>query len=101
MKKMEMKIKRVFPLIALCVFMFVSCDCDHDLEAPFASSLAVGSVVCSDGSVLTDGEFDRSGKEAVGIVFHVNRDPEIEGLGYAVYIRDMEPLAFSDSLGVD
>ena len=97
----NMKKKSLLLLTALCAFMFASCNCDHDVEVPFASSLAVGSVVCSDGSVLTDGEFDKSGKEAVGIVFHVNRDPEIEGLGYAVYIRNMEPLAFSDSLGVD
>ena len=67
--------------MALICLTSVSCNCDHDLEVPFASSLAVGSVVCSYGSVLTDGEFDKSGKEAVGIVFHVNRNPEIEGLG--------------------
>ena len=97
----KMKKKSLLLMTALCAFMLVSCDCDHNLEVPFASSLAVGSVVCSDGSVLTDGEFDKSGKEAVGIVFHVNRNPDIEGLGYAVYIRDMEPLAFADSLGVD
>lgn len=45
MKKMKMKIKRFLPLIALCAFFFASCDCDHNVEVQFASSLAVGSVV--------------------------------------------------------
>ena len=34
-------------------------------------------------------------------VFHVNRSTETDNLGYAVYIHDMEPLAFADSLGID
>lgn len=46
-------------------------------------------------------KFKQSDKEAVGIVFHVNRSPDADNLGYAVYIHDMEPLAFADSLGID
>lgn len=96
-----MKMRSILPIMALGGLLLASCDCGHETEAPFASSLVVGSVVCSDGSVLAGDEFGKSGKEAVGVVFHVNRNPDIEGLGYAVYIRDMEPLAFADSLGVD
>lgn len=46
-------------------------------------------------------KFKQSDKEAVAIVFHINRSAETDNLGYAVYIHDMEPLAFADSLGID
>ena len=45
--------------------------------------------------------FKQSEKVPVAIVFHVNRSPDADNLGYAVYIHDMEPLAFADSLGID
>ena len=39
--------------------------------------------------------------EPVAIVYHVNRNPEIKALGYAVSIRDVAPKVFADSLGVE
>ena len=33
-------------------------------------------------------------------MFHVNTNPDIEGRGYAVYLNDLAPLAFADSLGI-
>lgn len=66
-----------------------------------ASSLQVGDVVCSDGSVLSKEKFSSSQKEPVAIVYHVNRNPEIKALGYAVSIRDVASTAFADSLGVE
>ena len=66
-----------------------------------ASSLQVGDVVCSDGSVLSKEKFSSSQKEPVAIVYHVNRNPEIKALGYAVSIRDVASAAFADSLGVE
>lgn len=78
-----------------------SCECDHDFESSFASSLQIGNVLCSDGTVLTVTEFTSSGKEPVAIVYHANRNPDINCLGYAVYIHDMVPQAFADSLGVE
>lgn len=58
-------------------------------------------MVCSDGNILSMDKFKQSDKEAVAIVFHVNRSAETDNLGYAVYIHDMEPLAFADNLGID
>ena len=49
---------------------------------------------CSDGNILSMDGFKQSDKEAVAIVFHVNRSLILDNLGYAVYIHDMEPLAF-------
>ena len=78
-----------------------SCECDHEEDISAISELHVGSVVCADGTVLSEKRFEESDKEAMGIVFHVDSDNELGNLGYAVYIHDMEPLAFADTLGVD
>lgn len=81
--------------------MLTSCHCEHEDVTELLSSLQVGNVVCSDGNILSMDKFKQSDKEAVGIVFHVNRSPDADNLGYAVYIHDMEPLAFADSLSID
>ena len=65
--------------------LFTSCEeCNHEGDRSIASSLQVGDVVCSDGSVLSKEKFSSSRKEPVAIVYHVNRNPEIKALGYAV-----------------
>ena len=82
--------------------LFTSCEeCNHEGDRSIASSLQVGDVVCSDGSVLSKEKFSSSKKEPVAIVYHVNRNPEIKALGYAVSIRDVAPKAFADSLGAN
>ena len=81
--------------------MLTSCHCEHEEDDGLLSSLQVGNVVCSDGNILSMDKFKQSDKEAVAIVFHVNRSAETDNLGYAVYIHDMEPLAFADNLGID
>ena len=90
-----MKLKRILlPILAWSGLLLTSCHCEHGEVDGLLSSLQVGNVVCSDGNILSMDRFRQSGKEPVAIVFHVN-------LGYAVYIHDMEPLAFADSLGID
>ena len=82
--------------------LFTSCEeCNHEGDKSIASSLQVGDVVCSDGSVLSKEKFSSSQKEPVAIVYHVNRNPEIKALGYAVSIWDVASAAFADSLGVE
>ena len=81
--------------------MLTSCHCEHEEDDGLLSSLQVGNVVCSDGNILSMDKFKQSDKEAVAIVFQVNRSAETDNLGYAVYIHDMEPLAFADNLGID
>ena len=98
-----MKLRNLFlSLLAGSAMLFSSCeDCDHEGDKSMASSLQVGDVVCSDGSVLSKEKFSSSQKEPVAIVYHVNRNPEIKALGYAVSIRDVASAAFADSLGVE
>ena len=40
------------------------------------------------------------GKEAIAVVFHLNRDETVTGNGYAVYLHDLAPEAFADSIGI-
>ena len=97
-----MKLKRfLLPILAWSGLMITSCHCEHEEFTGHLSSLQVGNVVCSDGNILSMDKFKQSDKEAVAIVFHINRSAETDNLGYAVYIHDMEPLAFADSLGID
>lgn len=74
-----------------------SCD-GHHPEPDMG--MKVGDVLCTDGQILPMESWKKSGKEGIGIVFHVNTDPEIEGRGYAVYLNDLAPVAFADSIGV-
>lgn len=94
-----MTFRKILPMLALGTASLVSCDCEHDLTAPL--TFHVGDVLCSDGAVVALDTYRGSDKEAVGIVFHVDNDPETDQLGYAVYIHDLEPQAFADSLGVE
>ena len=97
-----MKLKRfLLPILAWSGLLLTSCHCEHEDVTELLSSLQVGNVVCSDGNILSMDKFKQSDKKAVAIVFHVNRSPDADNLGYAVYIHDMEPLAFADSLGID
>ncbi|MCZ4368867.1 DUF1566 domain-containing protein, partial [Sulfitobacter dubius] len=59
--------------------------CDSHQEFP-DTAMKVGHILCTDGQVLPYAHYKESGKEAVGVVFYLNRDSETEGKGYAVYL---------------
>ena len=98
-----MKLKRfLLPILAWSGLLLTSCHCEHEdvhrtVYLPFRLAMwfVRTEIYCpwTNSSNLT--------KKAVAIVFHVNRSPDADNLGYAVYIHDMEPLAFADSLGID
>lgn len=98
-----MRLNQIILSLMLVVSLWVttSCECNHDIVTPFTSSLQVGNVVCADGTVISATDFSNSGKEPVAIIYHVNQNSEINCLGYAVYIHDMAPQTFADSLGVE
>lgn len=75
-----------------------ACTCHHFDEPPV--TMKVGHVLCTDGEVMPICKFLESSKEAIGIVFYVNNDPDIDGKGYAVYIHDLDPCAFSENISV-
>lgn len=74
--------------------------CDSHQEFP-DTAMKVGHILCTDGQTLPYAQYKESGKEAVGVVFYLNRDPQTEGKGYAVYPHELAPESFADSIGVN
>lgn len=74
-----------------------ACDAHRDFPD---TSMKVGHVLCTDGKVLSYEECEKQGKEAIAVVFHINSDENIEGRGYAVYLHDLQPEVFADSIGI-
>lgn len=77
---------------------FTACDEHKDFPD---TAMKVGHVLCTDGHMIPFEQYEQSGKEAIAVVFHINRDEQIEGNGYAVYLNDIAPEAFCDSIGVE
>lgn len=84
-------------MLAFVGMAVTSCD-GHHPEPDMG--MKVGDVLCTDGQILPINDWEKSGKEGIGIVFHVNYNPDVEGRGFAVYLRDISPVMFADSLGV-
>ena len=84
-------------MAAMAVLM-TSCDEHKDF---IDTSMHVGDVLTTDGDVLRYHDYEKSGKEAIGVVFHVNQDgTKGEGRGYAVYLWDKEGLAYADTVSI-
>ena len=84
-------------VVLMLVAVLVGCDGHHD---PLDTSMKVGHILCTDGKTRSHEDYVASGKEAIAVVFHVNRNEEMSGTGYAVYLHDLPPEAFADSLGI-
>ena len=98
---MQMKTIRIrmayVAIMAMLGIALISCDGHHD---PLDTSMKVGHILCTDGKTRSYEDYAASGKEAIAVVFHVNSNPEVAGTGYAVYLHDLAPEAFADSLGI-
>lgn len=88
--------KYIIRCLLLLAVVFTACDSHKEFPD---DSLAVTHILCTDGQTLKYENYKQSGKEAIAIVFYVNRDVNTEGQGYAVYLWDIEPVAFADSTG--
>ena len=87
-------------ILFICISAVLLTACDSHQEFP-DTAMKVGHILCTDGQVLPYVRYKESGKEAVGVVFYLNRDSETEGKGYAVYLYDTAAEAFADSIGVN
>ena len=93
-----MRMKKILSMImAATAILFTSCDDHKDFPD---TAMKVGHVLCTDGKVLPFEQYEQSGKTAIAVVFHINQNEDIEGNGYAVYLDDIAPEAFADSIGV-
>lgn len=74
-------------------------SCDDHFDFP-DTDIHVGDILCTDGDILRYADYVQSGKEAIGVLFYINKDTEVEGNAYAVYLHDLDPVNFADSCGV-
>ena len=88
----------IIALVASLCFSFSACDKHIDFPD---TAVKPCHILCTDGKVLPVEDFEQSDKQAIAVVFHINHDENIEGNGYAVYLWDLLPSAFADSLGVE
>lgn len=73
--------------------------CDAHIDVP-DTAVRPGHVLCVDGTALPYSEYEQSGKRAIAVVFDTQRRDGTEGNGYAVYLWEIAPAAFADSLGI-
>lgn len=91
--------KKILSILAAAMTLLVTA-CDGHKDFPDAS-MKVGDIVCTDGNVLPWDRYEQSDKKAITVVFHINQNEDVEGNGYAVYLYDIAPEAFCDSIGVE
>ena len=98
---MAMNIRRLYDLMFLPLMgmlqLLASCDAHQDFPD---MGIKIGEVLCTDGHVYTLDGMRQAGKQPIAVVFHVNNNPNIEGYGYEVYLHELSPTLFADSLGV-
>lgn len=94
---MKKKICKMTSLLAIATLL-VACDGHRDFPDTATKPC---HILCTDGEVVPATDFEQSGKQPIAVVFHVNYDETIEGNGYAVYLWDLAPVAFADSIGVN
>lgn len=85
--------------IILAVAAVLLAACDAHIDVP-DTAVRPGHILCEDGTALPYGEYEQSGKRAIAIVFDTQRREGAEGNGYAVYLWEVTPQAFADSLGI-
>lgn len=93
-------IRRARGPVSAIVMAVALAACDAHIDVP-DSAIRPGHVLCVDGTALPYSEYEHAGKQAIAVVFHTNPDGKTEGGGYAVYLWDIAPKAFADSLGVE
>ena len=85
--------------IAMVVAAVLCAACDAHIDVP-DTAVRPGHILCEDGTALSYAQYEQSGKRAIAVVFDTERRERTEGNGYAVYLWDIAPAAFADSLGV-
>ena len=88
---------RIVPVV-LTAIAFAACDAH--IEVP-DTAVRPGHVLCVDGTALPYNEYKDSGEQAIAVVFHTGQNGESEVDSYAVYLWDIAPQAFADSLGIE
>ena len=83
--------------IAILAISLVGCDEHRDFPD---TSVKTCDILCTDGEVVRFDDLSSEDKEPIAVVFHINQRDDMEGTAYAVYLWDVLPEAYSDSVGV-
>lgn len=93
-----MKVKELATIMmVLTTMIFTSCDEHRNFPD---TGMKVGHILCTDGNVHSIEEVKTKKKEPIAVIFYINQSEDVEGNGYAVYLRDLPPTTFADSLGI-
>lgn len=84
--------------VALLLAGLCSCHCDHK---PKVLNIAVGDILCADGSFVKLNKISQATAAPVAVVFYSNKSGDAEGLGYAVWLTDVGVGEFADIIGVE
>lgn len=97
---MNNKKKYICGLMTAVTVGILLTSCDAHIEFP-DTTMQPCHILCTDGKVVTLDQCEAQGKSPIGVVFYVNQSGsnEHEGTGYAVYLWDITPEMFADSLG--
>ena len=95
---MTMRMKKLLSILAVAATVLLTA-CDEHQDFP-DTAMKVGHILCTDGKTMSYEDYQASGKQAIAVVFSINQREEMEGKGYAVYLWDIAPKAFADSMGV-
>ena len=85
--------------ICAAMMMVAITSCDEHREFP-DTAMKTCDILCTDGKVVRYEDMKSQGKQPIAVVFHINQNNETQGTGYAVYLWDIAPEAYSDSIGV-
>ena len=96
---MTMRMKKIISFMAVAATMLLTA-CDEHQDFP-DTAMKVTHILTTDGKVMPYESYEQSGKQAIAVVFNINQREEMEGNGYAVYLWDIAPKAFADSMGVN
>ena len=94
-----MKIGHLFKLVLFALILVVTQSCDD--HEHIDKNIHVGYVLCSDGQTVAIDDCEKAGKEPVAVVFYTSENASETGEGLAVGLREIYPVAFSDTLGVN
>jgi len=84
-------------LAALLATTFVACDEHRDFPD---TTMKTCDILCTDGKIVRFDDLASGDKAPIGVVYHINQSEDMEGTAYAVYLWDIMPEAYSDSIGV-
>lgn len=90
---------RKIHLVAAATAAVLCAACDTHIDVP-DTAVRPGHILCEDGTALPYAQYEQSGKKAIAVVFDTGKRGDTEGGGYAVYLWDIAPQAFADSLGI-